>query len=94
MACGGGPLAGLDSPHAARIKHKQVLNKETLLSGAATVVLRVLFSPPSVFRGCFWKPRDADQAPPPITSLHVINPANRCDILLLLSSSSSSSSSL
>lgn len=73
MACGGGPLAGLDSPHAARIKHKQVLNKETPLSGANC---------------CFWKPSDADQAPPPITLLHVINPANRCDILLLLSSSS------
>lgn len=45
-AAGGPSLAGLDSPHAARIKHKQVLNKETLLSGAATVVLRVLFLSP------------------------------------------------
>lgn len=56
MACGGGPLAGLDSPHAARIKHKQVLNKETLLSGAATVVLRVLFSPHRCFVAVFGSP--------------------------------------
>lgn len=94
MACGGGALAGPDSPHAARIKHKQVLNKETFFSGAATVFcvyfLFLLFFSCRWFMACFRKPSNADQPPPPITSRHVTNPANRCDILLFLSSSSSS----
>lgn len=48
MACGGGPLAGLDLPHAARIKHKQVLNKETFFS----LGLQLLFC--AFFCFCFF----------------------------------------